>query len=166
MAMKKTVQGKKRRVRIDDALVEYDDATRVVGPLPRSLMDIWTAKRGKDDDCMNFQCIVKNHKKFPHKVLAVSVIKSRVYVMDKVDHAIRYMIREKDSRGIAVHDKLGIGQPGDLWIYPPAGTKRAGMTHASQRKPHSSARDKTLKKGLVKGQRARIAAVVEALAKS
>jgi len=153
--------GKKRKTTIADALVEYDDAVRPI-EVPRSLVDVWKGQPGVAGKCMNAQCIMRNKKLFPHKVLAVSVIKSRVFIMDTHDHAVRYVLSRKDSRAIQAHDEEALGQPGTLTLRPPAPSNAAGITYSSQHRPHKSKRGGQLKKTLSRGEKARVAAAVGA----
>jgi hypothetical protein len=106
--------------------VPYDDAEREV-VVERTLADILKATPGSDLDCMNSRCIraQRNHHAFPHPVFIVSTIKSRVYVVDRLDdsglpaHAVRYELTRRDSSLINAHDKLGAGEPGELRLRIP-----------------------------------------------
>jgi hypothetical protein len=119
-----------RRIRIGDWLVPYDDAEQEV-VIERTLADILRATPGSDLDCMNSRCIraQRNRHVFPHPVLIVSTIRSRVYVVDKLDdsglpaHAVRYELTARDSSLINAHDKLGAGEPGELRLRIPRDPK-------------------------------------------
>ena len=119
-----------RRIRIGGWLVDYDDAqTEVV--LERTVGDILSATPGHDGECMNSQCI-KRHRQdgiFPHPVYIVSTIKSRVYIVDRLDdkgdpaHAVRYELSRRDSDLIANHDESSAGEPGTLVLRVPKDPK-------------------------------------------
>lgn len=127
-----------RRIRIGEWLVPYDDATAEV-VVERTLADILTATPGSDLDCMNSRCIraQRNRHAFPHPVFIVSTIKSRVYVVDKLDaggvpaHAIRYELTRRDSALINAHDTLGAGEPGELRLRIPRDPKGSPKRAAS-----------------------------------
>jgi len=122
-----------RRIRIGGAdgwLVPYDDAESEVR-LDRTLLDVLLATPGDDMRCMNSVCIgaQRNAHLFPHPVLMVSTIKTRVFIVDKLDdagepaHAIRYQISAADGRRIRTHDAHGAGQPGPLRLRIPVDPK-------------------------------------------
>jgi hypothetical protein len=139
----------------------YDDATQVV-EVPRTLMDIWRGVPGSADKCMNAQCIERNAQLFPHKVMGVSVSKSRVFILDSHDHAVRYFISKRESQLIQGHDEEGVGEPGTLRLMPPPAAKRAGVTHKSQHTDHKTTRDGSRTYGLSRGEGARVLAAVGA----
>lgn len=131
---------KARRIRIGGFLVPYDDAKKEVR-LQRTLTDVLTATPGSDTDCMNSQCIraQRNQRAFPHPVFAVSTIKSRVYVVDKLTkdglafaHAIRYELSARDSKLIGDHDRNGAGEPGELRLRIPRDPKGSPKRHTSK----------------------------------
>lgn len=157
--MTKYVIGNKRRIKIDGELVEYDDAKRAV-TIKRSLLDIWKGRAGIAGKCMNARCILRNKAKFPHKVLGVSVTRARVFVIDKIDHAVRYILSPKDRLLIKNHDEFSVGEPGTLTLYPPKSSLAAGVTHSSQHRAHTSRRNNKLRKKLCRGERARVMAAV------
>lgn len=122
-----------RRIRIGDWLVPYDDATQEV-VLDRTLADILNATPGDHADCMNTRCIQaqRNAHCFPHPVVMVSTIKSRVYIVDQLDpdaseptpaHAVRYELSKRDSDLIQTHDRYGAGEPGELRLRIPRDPK-------------------------------------------
>ena len=127
-----------RRIRIGEWLVPYDDAAADV-VVERTLADILTATPGSDLECMNSVCIraQRNRRVFPHPVFIVSTIKSRVYVVDKLDasglpaHAVRYELTKRDSALIGAHDKLGAGQPGELRLRVPRDPKGSPLRAAN-----------------------------------
>jgi hypothetical protein len=138
-----------RRIRINDWLIPYDDATEEV-TVERKLHDILTATPGDDQDCMNSRCIraQRNHHVFPHPVFIVSTIRSRVYVVDKLDaagnpaHAIRYELAKRDRDLVNAHDRWGAGEPGELRLRIPHDPKgspkraaRAGRRYADADSP-------------------------------
>lgn len=158
----KLIRGEKRRVRIDDDFYVYNDATKPV-TVKRKAIDIWKGNVGKAGKCMNAHCIIRNRYKFPHPVLGVSVIRSRVFVIDAPGHAVRYFLSKKDSVLIRAHDEKALGMTGNLTLHVPELRKRAGTTHISQHRPHTSKRDGRLRKRLARGERARVLAAVGAL---
>jgi len=119
-----------RRIRIGDWLVPYDDAPGEV-LLERTAMDILLAKSGKPSECMNSRCIMaqRNAHIFPHPVLLVSTIRSRVYIVDRMDdagipaHAYRYQLTPAGSRQVAEHDRNGVAEPGVLRLKVPKDPK-------------------------------------------
>jgi hypothetical protein len=119
-----------RRVRIGDWLVPYDDASQDV-VLHRTLADVLHAQPGVDTDCMNTRCIQaqRNAHVFPHHVYLVSTIKSRVYIVDRLDdaglpaHALRYELTRRDSALIGAHDRYGAGEVGELKLRVPRDPK-------------------------------------------
>lgn len=122
---------KDKRIRIGDWLVPYDDAKKPV-TLKRTLVDILSGVPGDPQNCMNSQCIraSRNKRVFPHPVLVVCTIKTRVYIVDKIDeatglpsHAWRYELSQHDGRLIAEHDRHGTGLPGDLTLRVPSDPK-------------------------------------------
>jgi hypothetical protein len=128
-----------RRIRIGEWLVPYDDATEEV-VIERTLADILRATPGSDLDCMNSRCIraQRNRHVFPHPVFIVSTIKSRVYVVDRLDdsgipaHAVRYELIRRDSAVIAAHDTLGAGEPGELRLRIPRDPKGSPIRAAGK----------------------------------
>jgi hypothetical protein len=127
----------------------------------RTIMDIWRGQPGVANHCMNAVCIKRNKKLFPHPVLGVSVVKSRVYVFDAVDHVVRYALSAKDSKLIEMHDKASLGEPGDLTLHVPQKIeKRVGGHDKTGGGGHSSTGKN--KKGLSKGEQGRILAAVGA----
>lgn len=127
-----------RRIRIGDSLVPYDDAAQDV-EIKRTNADILSAVPGDDRNCMNSRCIKaqRNSRVFPHPVYAVSTIKSRVYIVDKItesgefSHAIRYELTSRDSRLISEHDSQGVGEPGLLTLRVPSDPKGSPKRQAS-----------------------------------
>jgi len=150
-----------RRVRIDDILYPYDDAKEDVD-IDRSLMDIWKGKRGRAGECMNWQCIMRQTKAFPHPVLAASVIGSRVYILDSFEHAVRYTLTESESAKIAQHDELGVASPGTITLRAPRGVAKKGSDHRSRgiiKRNYNGKHTQTLPRG----EKARLIAVVGAI---
>jgi hypothetical protein len=150
-----------RRTRVDGILYPYDDAKKDV-TIERDLVDVWKGVPGNATECMNAQCIIRNKAKFPHKVLAASVIKTRVFIFDSPNHLVRYVLSSQDSRLIEAHDSKAIGQPGTLRLRAPHGHDVAGDSHGAKDSrpsgPHSGTRDKSL----VRGEKARVLAAVGA----
>lgn len=143
---------------IDGTMFYYDDAKQPV-KITRTLMDVFRGKPGVAGECMNAQCIIRNKAKFPHKVLGVSVVKSRVYVIDTPEHAVRYTLGEKDSLLIANHDENAIGQPGELTLRVPRikkGTSTSGTSWGDRKNKARRGKGKPLPRG----ERARIKAAV------
>jgi hypothetical protein len=128
-----------RRIRIGDWLVPYDDAKHEV-VLKRKIIDVLKATPGSDGDCMNSRCIMaqRNAHVFPHPVLIVSTIETRVYIVDKLhddgepSHAIRYELSEKDSALIKAHDRYGAGVGGELRLRVPKDPKGSPKRAASR----------------------------------
>lgn len=156
---KKAPQHGVNRTRIDGILYPYDDAKKDV-TIERELIDVWKGEPGNASKCMNAQCIMRNKAKFPHKVLAASVIKTRVFIFDSPEHVVRYTLTGAASRDISVHDTDAIGKPGTLVLKAPRGHDVAGDSHGAKESrpsgPHSGTRDKPL----VRGEKARILAAV------
>ena len=148
------------RTRIDGVLYPYDDAKKDV-ELQREIMDVWKGRPGEAGKCMNAVCIERNKNLFPHPVLAVSVIKSRVYILDSLDHAVRYTLSDRDSRLIEQHDTIAVGQPGTLTLRAPKGHNVKGAVHstkAGRSGPHNANGQKN--KPLARGEQARVVAAV------
>ncbi len=160
--------GKKRRTKISGGFYEYDDATKAV-EIERNLLDILKGKPGKDGECMNANCIVRNGTRFPHRVLVASVTAARVYVVDRMPtrkrpgHAVRYFLSKKDTILIKRHDKHSVSEPGTLTLRPPVRSHAAGVTHRSQHRAHTSKRNGQLTRKIPRGARARLAVAVGAL---
>lgn len=117
---------RQQRVRLDGKPYPYSDAKKDV-IIRRELIDIWNGEPGKDAACMNAQCVLRNRSAFPHPVKLVSVIKSRVYILDRDDHAVRYILSAKDGADIARHDVLASARPATLILRVPKGRERQGM---------------------------------------
>jgi hypothetical protein len=119
-----------RRTRFGNWLVPYDDAKQEV-VIERSLMDILKAVPGDAEQCMNSRCIraQRNRHAFPHPVLLVSTIASRVFIVDRLDengepaHVIRYELSKRDSKLIHAHDAMGAGEAGPLKLRVPKDPK-------------------------------------------
>lgn len=119
-----------RRIRFGDWLIPYDDATQEVS-VERSLRDVLMATPGDHTRCMNSLCIQAHARSgvFPHDVLLVSTIESRVYVVDRLGedgqpaHAVRYELSKRDSQLIKEHDRYGAGEPGTLRLRVPRDPK-------------------------------------------
>jgi len=129
------------RVKVHGELHEVSDAKRDV-TLHRSLTDVWHGRRGDDDECMNAVCILHNAGAFPHDVLAVSVTKSRAYVVDRPGHCVRYTLDEAAGTAIDAHDATGIAEVGELTLYAPKGQARKGANHGDTPRPEG-AKDRT-----------------------
>jgi hypothetical protein len=151
-----------RRVKIAGALFPYDDATETV-TVERTLMDVFKGRVGDAQACMNAQCIMRNTSAFPHPVLGVSVVKTRVYVIDAEDHVTRYELSHKDSKLIEAHDEDSIGQPGTLTLRPPWRKKGAQIDREPNRGGGTAASKKKKGAPIVRGELARVKAAVGAL---
>jgi hypothetical protein len=116
------------RIRIGGDLHDLSDAKRDV-TLHRTLADVWHGKRGDALECMNAACVLHNAGAFPHPVLAVSVTKSRAYVVDKPGHAVRYVLDESAGTAIDDHDAEGMAEVGELTLHAPRGKDRKGASH-------------------------------------
>lgn len=127
-----------RRIRIAEWVVPYDDAVEEV-TLRRKLADIFSATPGDDTDCMNSRCILAQRTDhiFPHPVFIVSTIKTRVYIVDRLNdngepaHAVRYELTEADGKLIEAHDRYGAAQPGILRLKAPRDPKGSEKRRAS-----------------------------------
>ena len=106
------------RVLIGDERYQVTDARRDV-VIERSLLDVWRGRPGVAGECMNARCIIRNAELFPHPVLATSVIKSRVYVIDRPGHVVRYVLGKRDQDLVASHDEESIAAPGTLTLQAP-----------------------------------------------
>jgi hypothetical protein len=155
-----------QRIRIGDDLVDYDDAKRDV-KIRRELIDIWKGDPGKAGECMNAQCIRRNKRTFPHPVWAVSVLKSRVFIVDKVDrregvplHAIRYVLSAKDGDEIAQHDILGSAIPATLTLRAPKGRDVKGTEHPTNNERLRPRNEKPKGLPVSRGEKARLLAAV------
>ena len=164
-----------RRVRIgvdeetgfEGWLLPYTDARRDV-VIRRELIDIWKGNPGKPDGCMNHECILRNANAFPHAVFAASVIKSRVYIVDKVSrkdggspvHVVRYTLSAKDGNQIDRHDVLHSAIPATLTLKAPRGGDRAGATHGQRPRPSGKHNKGKGSLPLVRGEKARLLAAV------
>jgi hypothetical protein len=163
-----------RRVNLDGQYYDYSDAHQRV-EVPRTLLDISKAKRGKADKCMNSLACLRNKDLFPHAVIAVSTVKRRVYVIDKVyfrsksgtaGHTWRYTLSAKNGNEIAEHDLLGVGKPATLILRPPTGTEKAGADRRRGRGSGDSnnRRHNAKNKGTFsRGETARLIAAVGAM---
>lgn len=153
----------KRRIKIEGTYFPYDDAKKDVS-IKRTLVDVWKGKPGSANECMNAQCVMRNKRKFGHKVLGVSVIKSRVYILDSPDHVIRYTLSERDSRLIAQHDEEALGQPGTLVLRAPRGHNKAGAVHSTKRGRSGQHNPSSKKQNhpMALGEKARVMAAVGA----
>lgn len=163
MATKKTAtKAAKTRTRIDGVLVAHDDAKTDV-TIKRQMVDIWKGRPGEAGKCMNAVCITRNKKLFPHPVLGVSVVKSRVFILDKPDHAIRYVLSAHDAELIEKHDTIAVGEPGTLVLRAPHGPKKSGAIHGNtpgRGGPHRVGGK--YDKPLARGEQARVMAAVGA----
>ena len=162
-----------RRVRIGEDegfagwLVPYTDAKKDV-VIRRELIDIWKGNPGKATDCMNAQCINRNANLFPHAVFASSVIKSRVYIVDKVSrkdggtpaHVVRYTLSARDGNRIAQHDVLRTAIPATLTLKAPRGGDKAGATHGARPRPSGKHNPGKGSLPLTRGEKARLLAAV------
>ena len=122
------------RVRIEDALYDVDDAEQTV-VCPRTLADVVGAKRGDAQRCMDARCVTRRHDLFPHPVLGVSVTKTKVYVIDRPGHCVRYTLTSEETAQIARHDTKGVGEPGTLVCQAPTGKARKGSSHDTGKTP-------------------------------
>jgi hypothetical protein len=118
------------RIRIAGELLEASDAKRDV-TLHRTLADVWHGKRGDALECMNAACVLHNAGAFPHPVLAVSVTKTRAYVVDKPGHCVRYVLDDSAGTAIDAHDAEGMAEVGELTLHAPTGQWRKGQTHGT-----------------------------------
>jgi len=159
-----------RRITIGGELYEYSDATKDVA-LQREMIDIWNGKRGKADACMNWHCVIRNSKLFSHPVLAVSVIKTRVFIITRpgtakrIGHAVRYTIPRAESSRIGRHDAKGVAELGVLILRAPRGDAKSGADHGGG---SSGPKNKTGKRDhpLAKGEKARLLVAVGAMNQS
>jgi hypothetical protein len=150
-----------RRVRIDGILYPYRDGTENV-ELDRKMIDIMKGKRGIAGECMNARCIQRSPEAFSHPVLAVSVIKSRVYIFESLDSVVRYELSGNAAREIHEHDDEGVGSPGKLTLYAPKGNRRKGQRAQAKNRPEGR-RTGTRARGLSKGEEARLVVAVGAM---
>lgn len=159
MTGSRSTRGRSPKARIAGDLYRYSDAKKDV-VIERKLVDVWKGKAGAANECMNARCILRNRAKFPHKVLAVSVLKSVVYVIDSPEHAVRYIVGSRDRDLIAQHDETAKSEPGTLVLHAPNGSDKAGR----ERKRGTPVRGKTgrYNRPLVRGEAARLLAAVGA----
>jgi hypothetical protein len=150
----------KYRVRIEGVLYPYRDATQDI-TIKRELIDIWKGEPGKAGACMNQQCIIRNKRAFPHKVLAASVIKTRVFILETPKSAVRYILSAKDGQEIAQHDILASARPATLVLRAPRGSKIGGSRYRATGSGGHNPRGKG--KPLAKGEQARLLAAVGAM---
>jgi acyl dehydratase len=116
---------------------------------------------------------------FPHPVYIVSTIKSRVYVIDRLDdsgvpaHAIRYELTNRDRALINAHDRYGAGEPGQLRLRvprdPKGSPKRAASTLTGryiESGTNSHGKGKRHHRPVTSGAKARFVAAVGAMSPS
>ena len=159
---------KQLRIRIDGELYQYTDAKKDV-TVHRSLVDVFTGKKGVASECMNAQCLTaktknaeRNRQAFPHPVIAVSVIATCAYIIDRPGHAVRYKLSKSATKDVHKFDKHGVGAPTEVTFYAPKGADRGGRAH-SPYGSHTAGPGTRAK--LVHGEKARLLAVAGALAK-
>jgi hypothetical protein len=163
-----------RRVRIGSLsedgvswLIPYHDARQDV-VVERKMVDIWKGNPGVAGDCMNAQCILRNKDVFPHAVFLASVMKSRVFIVDRVTkdgepaHAVRYILGAVDGADIARHDVLKTAVPATLTLKAPRGARRTGASSGGTTKP-SGPHTTTRNSPVSRGEKARLLAAVGAL---
>lgn len=156
-------------------LIPYDDARRDV-VIFRKMIDIWKGDPGsayadgKTEGCMNDQCALRNKRLFPHPVFAVSTIKSRMYVVDKVDrktgeplHCVKYVLSASDGDDIARHDVLRTAVEATLTLRAPRGTDKKGAVHGDGSKRGPSHPKDPKSASLSRGEEARLLAAVGAM---
>ena len=151
---------RRKRVTINGELYDFDDAEKDV-VIQRTLLNIWKGVPGYADKCMNAQCIIENKSLFPHPVLAASVRASRVFIIDRPGHAVRYLLNKKDRELIHQHDEVKVGQPGTLHLYAPMGKQRRGQDTGSGRTGRNTGQFRD--PPLPRGEEARLRAAVGAL---
>jgi len=149
------------RYKIADEMYEVEDGTEKVS-ITRSLADVWQGRSGAAGECMNAKCVLRNAASFPHPVLAVSVIKTVVLVVDRPGHAVRYMLSERDSRLIHEHDTEQVGEPGALTLRVPTGTRRQGAYRDRSQPGKRPSFTGAHRRHLVRGEQARVKAAIAA----
>lgn len=149
LPQRRPAQPRPRRIRFGEYLIPYDDAPENI-TVQRTAADILKATPGSDGECMNSRCIQaqRNAHIFPHPVYMVSTIKSRIFIVDRLDdsgepaHAVRYQLGKKDGRLIDRHDSAQLAEPGELILRRPYDPKGSPVRAATR-----GARFGTLPKG-------------------
>jgi len=148
------------RTKIGTEFYEYTDADIDV-VLTRSVDDILHAKRGSVQKCMNANCIARLASQFPYPVIGSAVYRTVAFVFDKPGHAVRYMLKQSETKEIDRHDAKGIAETGVLHLLAPVGRQKTGSGHDRNNSGgHGS--DGSRAKQLPPGEAGRLVALVGA----
>ena len=161
--MSSTKKASRRFANIEGETFDVVDAKKDV-VIPRTLADLWLGKPGLANQCMNANCVLHHQEAFPHPVIAVSVLRTRVYVVTSAPEpgkrgtCVRYVLPVDATRRIDAHDTEGVGEPGDLTLLAPVGKQKGGARHAGVNRGTRTGE----RSGRVIGGRARVLAAVGA----
>lgn len=157
-----------RRVNLDGQYYDYSYGTKTI-EVPRELVHIAKAKRGKIDDCMNSLACLDSRDLFPHPVIAVATWGTRIFVIDQLyksskngtaGHAVKYELSARDGEEISQHDLLGIGRPATLILRRPTGQPGKGHSRGTGAPHTGRGKDASRKGKMHRGEMKRLLAAV------